>query len=375
MYNTSDEYNNRIYESGRKFHIKVKIEPNSSTQSTLELTEKEILEGGLTIEDSVSSANKFEIGTAVINKLTMVLYDDSDKYSSFEFEGAQIYVQVGLEIGENADKTPKIEYIPKGYFYVDEATFAKNTVTITAFDRMQNFDKPYSVSNLTYPATLMTILKDACSWCGVSFGAAEFLNSSYMVDSRPTDEKTTFREIVSWVAQLAGSFAKINSKNELILSWYDYSKITETGHMYAKINKLQSCDVATSDIKVTGLKIVPNNKDLSAIFSGTEDYVVVIQDNPLVQANADNLCASIWEKLKDFTFRPFSAKALSNPAIEAGDVCVLTDQNGHEHQSFISTLSYTYGEFESFRADAETVKKKEHHKIFSSVKNRAESCR
>ena len=66
-------------------------------------------------------------------------------------------------------------------------------------------------------------LRNVCFCCGASLAAQTFFNSDYEVKLRPEDEKITFREIISYVAQLSGSFAKINSNGELALNWYDYT--------------------------------------------------------------------------------------------------------------------------------------------------------
>lgn len=190
MINTSNLYKEKIYESGRKFHAKARIE--LTEQTILELNDEDIMQNGITIEDCVSPSNSFEVGSAIINELTLELYNLDEKFNNYDFKNAVINVQIGLEIGENL-----IEWIPKGYFTVDKANFSSSTVTITALDNMNKFDKPYAKSGLSYPATLFTILQDACNCCGVILNTQRFLNSDYIVQKRPSDEKTTFREIVA----------------------------------------------------------------------------------------------------------------------------------------------------------------------------------
>ena len=269
MVNTSNLYREKICTSGRKFHAKVKIE--FTDQTILELSDEDIIQNGITIEDCVSPSNSFEVGSAIINELTLELYNLDEKFNNYDFENAVINVQIGLEIGENL-----IEWIPKGYFTVNEANFSSSTITITALDNMYKFDKPYTKSGLTYPATLFTILQDACNQCGVILNTQIFLNSDYVVQNRPSDEKITFREIVAWIAQLSGNFARINYNGTLDLSWYDYSKFEGENADFATINRLKTYEVAVDDIKVSGVQIIPVNEEETPYLSGTEGYIISI---------------------------------------------------------------------------------------------------
>ena len=96
MVNTSDEYNKSIYKSDRKFSVKAKI--TLADNSVLEVTDEDIMQGGVTIEDGVSSPNSFEIGGTVIGQLTLILNNLDDKFSPYDFYGAEIYIKIGLAL-------------------------------------------------------------------------------------------------------------------------------------------------------------------------------------------------------------------------------------------------------------------------------------
>lgn len=399
MVNTSEEYNKSIYKSGRKFRVKAKITLLENT--VLNITDQDIMQGGVIIDDGVSSPNSFEIGGAVIGELTLVLNNLGDKFSTYDFYGATIYIQIGLLFPDGS-----VEWIPKGYFTVDDALAESATITLTALDNMSKFDKSYSKSTLKYPATLAEILRDICSCCGVSLSTQTFLNADYIVNSRPEDEKTTFREVISWVAQLAGSFEKINYNGELTLSWYDYSCFDfndyldggnfidyssgdtadggnfidySSGDIYTGgvfkftlppvyINKIKSCKIATDDITITGVQVIPVDEDTESYISGKDGYVITIEENPLAQSNIESLTYTLGKQLNGFAFRPYTAESLSNPAAEAGDVALIMDRKGNRYQSIVSNLSFKIGDFESFSGDAETPNKKESSRYSASAK-------
>ncbi len=360
MVNTSQAYRDLIYTSGRKFHAKARVE--LADETVLNLTDEDIMEGGITIEDCVSPSNSFEIGSAIINELSITLYNLDGRFNEYNFEKALINLQIGLELPDST-----IEWIPKGYFTVDEAVFGSSTIAITALDNMSKFDKPYKTSTLQYPATLFNILQDACNCCGIILNTQTFLNSGYVVDARSSDEKTTFREVVSWIAQLSGNFARINYNGTLDLLWYDYSKF-ETPGSYALIERIKSYEIALDNITVTGVQIIPIDENETPYLSGENGYVITIEDNPLAQSGIEGLAYSIGQKLNGFTFRPFKTESLSNPAVESGDVAIIKDTKGNIYQSFISSISYTFGSFETYSADAETPNKKESTRYSASAK-------
>lgn len=361
MVNTSNLYKQLIYESGRKFHAKARIELADKT--VLDISNEDIMLSGITIEDAVSASNSFQIGSAIINELTLTLHNSDEKFSNYNFEKALINIQIGLEL-----ENDEIEWIPKGYFTVDEAVFGSSIVTITGLDNMSKFDRPYTKSQLHYPATLFNILQDACNNCGVILNTQRFLNDDYIVETRPQDEKITFREIVSWISQLAGNFARINYNGTLDLSWYDYSKFEDINADVARIRRVKSYEIAVDDITVTGVQIIPMDEESTPFLSGEEGYIISIEENPLAQENINDLVINLGQKLNGFTFRPFTTDALSNPAIEAGDVAIITDRKGNSYQSIVSSLSYTFGSFETYRADAETPNKRESTRFSASKK-------
>ena len=89
------------------------------------MTNDDIWNGGVTIEDAVSSGT-FEVGSAVINQCTIVINNIYDKFTKYDFKEAVVSVQLGIDLNEtefyiDADDetessyTPRIEKIKKVY--------------------------------------------------------------------------------------------------------------------------------------------------------------------------------------------------------------------------------------------------------------------
>lgn len=86
-----------------------------------------------------------------------------DNFTECDFTGAVISnVKVSLDLGD------KQESVPKGIFTVNDTSYDGDIITLECLDNMHKFDVNYSKSNLTYPATLLQIVQDACRCCGVT---------------------------------------------------------------------------------------------------------------------------------------------------------------------------------------------------------------
>lgn len=341
---------------------------------SLTLTEAQMLSGGFKISDGVSNNGVFEIGCAACGMLEILVNNFSGQYTSSYFTGAVLYPAVGLVLPSG-----KTEWLEKGIYTVDKTESTGGAIKLTAYDNMLEFDRPYSKSRLPYPATLGEILRDCCTCCGVSLSTQKFLNDDYRVAQRPADEKTNCREIVSYVAQLAGCYARINRGGQLELSWYDLNRFVVEGTIdgnidtadgntdsidgglfaypafeAANLSHIQSLTIAEQDVCITGVQIIPDQEDAPIYLAGTEGYVISIEGNPLVQGREEQLVTALADKLVGFSFRPMQCTALSDPSIEAGDVAWITDRKGRAYRTILSNLTLAARSWESFSADAES---------------------
>ena len=355
MQKTSEAYNRQIYESGRRFYTKIIVDFADGT--SLILNDDDVLLSGLSIEEATSSSSDFELGAAVIGELTLKLDNLNGRFDAVDFLGAALTARVGLLTEQKPNpKENTIEYIQKGIYIVDEATKEDRTVTLRALDKMSLFDRPYSESGLRYPATLLEIVRDCCTHCGVTLYSSDFYNRDYSVPVRPDDKSLTFREVISYAAQLAGSYAKMNPDGKLLFGWY------QSDPPVLEIPDVT--DMALEDYEITGVTILEtrknedgNDEELLHQY-GTDKNVFAIEKNPLAQQGLTALCEALGGRLAGLRFRPFSSKWIGNPAIEAGDAVTVLDNKGQAHLSFLTTLSYQIDEYETYSCKAKTAQEK-----------------
>ena len=389
MINVSREFRQVLAEN-RKFYTYADIILADETE--LRLDNDRIMTGGLRIEDAVSSDDSFDIGAAIINKCTVKINNIDEAFSPYDFTGAEVTAYVGLKLADN-----RIEKIRKGTYAVDEAKYNGSTIALSCLDNMRKFDKPYSLSRLVYPATLGEIVRDACSVCEVYLQTQTFPHHNFVIQSRPADEAATFREVISWAAQIACCFCRCDVYGRLELKWYNVQALETaaldggsfkpwtggktidggtfkpwTGgtvydggtfgdrdnihHIYSSF----SVDIATDDVVITGVRVLEKTKedDKDAIVtyqSGTDGYVISVENNDLIQGGAGQEIADwLGEQLIGLRFRPASVTHLSDPTIEGGDVGFLTDRKGRTYRIVVSNTHFTAGDSQNTSCNAKT---------------------
>lgn len=236
MINVSSEFRDKLNNGNCNYLSYADITLKDGT--TLNLTNDDIWNGGVTIEDAVSSGT-FEAGSAVINQCTIVINNIYDKFTKYDFKEAVVSVQLGIDLNEtefdiDADDetessyTPRIEKIKKGVYTVDDTKYNGSIITLTCIDNMGKFDRAYSESKLEYPATLKAIVMDACDICGVTLNTPDFSHSDYIINTRPTDAAVTFREVIAWCGQISGNYCRCNVNGQLELKWFNQSLLEKT---------------------------------------------------------------------------------------------------------------------------------------------------
>ena len=405
MIPTSREYQERIRKN-RVFYVRVDMELADGTVLRVRHDEEvsDIMQGGFKIADGTSGNGSFDIGAAVIGQFTLRLNNADEQYSRYDFTGAVLRPKIGLKLSDT------VEWMNKGVFEIDEATALDNTVNITALDHMEKFDRPYSGSTLHYPATLGEIVRDACTKCGVVLATQTFDRKDYVVEKRPEAE-ATFRDVLSWAAQIAGCYCRCNADGRLELRWYDLSAFGDAGqgldgghfdrldssryqsgdtadggrfrpwdagdaydaggfgtmggyhHIYALTGK----DVCADDVVVTGVRVAADEG--SEYQAGSDGYVLSIEKNLLIAAGKEKEAAEyLAGKLAGLRFRPLSVKAVSDPSAEAGDIAIVSDRKGNQYRTILTNLEFSLGDAETYTCDAQTPSRRQAVRYSESTK-------
>ncbi len=343
MYPVSTDYKNKIKENNRLFECKIQIE---HSQGTLYLDDKDLVAGSLTYTEASQTGEEFTVGGTVASDISFTILNKPE-YHDITFMGATVFVNVGLQVQEGTDAhflqpsqpskmkgfEEKWEYVPLGRFNIDDVNRQRNTIQLKAIDNMINLDKPYNLSKLSYPATLYQIYINICNIADVSVGTTSFPNMNYLVKTRP-DNDLTLRDVLGYVAELAGCFAKCNRNGAIELKWYEL-----TGLQLGPENRF---DFKPSD-DVIQIKGIMATVDGTTYLAGSEDYAIDLTENPLLQGDYETVLPNIFNNVKDTVFTPYTSDWQGNPALQAGgDMIVQIDRDGKEYNTLVTKSTYKY---------------------------------
>lgn len=351
--------------------------------STLSITDKDLWSNGFKFEDAVSQSGSFDIGAAIVNKLTLQINNFSGKYTDYIWDGARVVCHIGLELSTG------IEKIRICTMTVTDAPYQSTAIiSLTCEDSMRKFDRDYSDSKLTYPATRLQIIQDACEVCGVTLQSTRFDNDDFVIQNRPDDSSITFRQVIAWVAQMGCQWAKTDAYGRLCLDWYKnevpddfYNKeevpwkdiegkyiLDTTGAQIITVMQKGITAIDTNgftpwlyDLEITGIKVTEyvensSQNEAKTYQSGKSGYVIEISDNKLIQeGTGEAICKIISDRCVGMKFRPFSTGALTNIAWEAGDTIAIFDRNGKQHKSYLTSVTLNPGAFEQLECSAKSA--------------------
>jgi hypothetical protein len=399
MRNLSTEFKEQ-QNSGNRNYLKY-ADFTFTDGSTLSITDKDLWSNCFKFEDAVSQNGSFDIGAAIINKLTLQINNFSGKYTDYIWDGARVVCYIGLELSTG------IEKIRICTMTVTDAPYQSTAIiSLTCEDSMRLFDRDYSDSKLTYPATRLQIIQNACEVCGVTLQSTRFDNDDFVIQNRPDDSSITFRQVIAWVAQMGCQWAKCDEYGRLCFGWYErevpdnFYDLVETpwkdvegndildttGEQIITIMQTGITAIQTNgftpwlyDLEITGIKVTEyvensSKNEAKTYQSGKSGYVIEISDNKLIQeGTGEAICKIISDRCVGMKFRPFSTGALTNIAWEAGDTIAISDRNGKQYKSYLTSVTLNPGAFEQLECSAKSVSRNKQKQYTLSQQVQAES--
>ena len=378
MIQVSSAFLNEMYVNDvRSFIYNISISLADGTP--LVATNEDIYEGGVSIEESVSEDSVLQVGSAIVNKCTIVLTNFDGRFDYYDFMDARVSVSIGLKINGT------LESFQRGTYIVIEQDFNNSLLTLSCLDNMSLFERPYSESILTYPASMLDIVKDACTACGVLLATEDFPNSVLVAPAAPTQQGVTFRDVISWVAQCCGCNASIDNNGKLQIKYYDFLAldaftdelledwtgdldltaendailITESGENiilniagFNVFKSLYTINTAYNDTTITGVRVIVENPESTSgenavleYTSGSDAYEIYIENNQLINTqNAQEIADAVGSRLIGASYRKANFTHLGDPTVTAGNVAVIYDSHGNSYRVIISSTTFTAGD-------------------------------
>ena len=395
MVNVSQDVINYFNEGNRQT---VAIEFSNGKES-FTITEADIVQGGLKIDRYSVTNSKIEVGSAVASELSLKLRNYDGKFDNVSFEGAVLYVKVGVWsddptalghfvlgqsvlgalngignfiLGKNligdAGTKAQVVWIPCGRFIIDTSPRKLQIITVSALDYMVKFDKAVDYSKISFPIHVDALIQKICELCSVSLltDVTALPNHQYSIGGFPSSsQQLTYRQCLQWCAQLTGTCAFMNEDGQLVLKWYEQTAVTVT------MNERYTSDLLENDITITGFTC--DVSDEATYLAGTNEYALDLSDCGFLTNLYDGVLKELLAARGGFSYRPYSATIKSAPYLFPMDMIRYKDKDGAFHNTIVTNVTFSLNCNTSISGAGETVTSSSYTQSNSGVTNQQAS--
>jgi rRNA maturation endonuclease Nob1 len=307
VYQSTAEFGNLVQQDSRTFKCLLTYDKVSITKvKSIKLT------GGSEAEDD------FSLGSTMSQYIEVTI-----PAGNILIEGKEILLQIGMDVNGLT------EYIPMGYFTVGKPKKADDQITFTAYDRMMNTERTFSMDGTT--TNTVAVLKMIADITGVPI-----VTTGLTAISMKVPKGYSCREVLSYVAQLHGAFAVCNRRGQIELHTYVDSDYKVKPNRYWGNFEHNDYNFNVSKfVCFTGQD--KNGKSIS-ISSGSGARSVSFS-NPFMTQTALN---NILTAFKDFSYMPGTLKMMGDPRLDPWDVLTVEDLSGNTYKVPVMKLEWEY---------------------------------
>ena len=307
-------------------------------------------DGGDVIRNSFSVKNQFcpateiALGGVYVGELNLTFTETfaSSMNIRGSWKGKIITASIGVELADAS-----FEYIPinGGSCIIESAQWTDAGIQIVAYDKMSLFDISLPATTIG-SGTLYDMLTLACTACGVTLGLTQadcssLPNGTETFYAYPDHAMTTYRDLISELAEACCCFATINRSGELILHTLPDSNSVALTIPYNLRYSTSFSDFTSyySTIEVTS----PSDGTVESYTNQNIGGLSLnIGNNPYLETGLavtyTRMRQAIVDELQTFRSVPFSATLLPNPALDLGDLIEFTGGIGQGSLGCIMSL-------------------------------------
>ncbi len=332
MYAVSDRYKEEIKKPQRVTRIVGRILTQGGADYNI--TDDNVVTGSLKITDQLGNG-QFSIGGVYSRNLTVKLLGFSNITDVSNLSNARVILRFRLVYGKDESGREEYEDVPLGVFSIDGSKTKRkfDIVTITATDNMQNFDLDAQPMTET---TLYNAVAQACQMCGVALATSseqfsEFVNSDVII-SYTIDQIQTWHDLLMWIGELTGTFARINYGGAL--EFVQMKAEFGSDHRIIHVAEIPPDVRFTTDFSDTTIRVprvimrrekTELSQKASLDISSTSAMVAAMElnDNPVIADKTNEEVSGYLKNLADYLVtllhRPFETSFNGNPALQVGD--------------------------------------------------------
>ena len=336
MYPVSNAYKTAMKNNVQRFRV-------FGTVKGVGFTTENILAGSLSISNQCSGNENIEIGQVYIGELNCTFLDMP--IARYDWYGAEIVLYFGQEVEAGI-----FEDIPVGIYTISEAEYTESGVVVKAYDNVAKLDK--SCNSLNSGAFPYTLAKRACDNCKLKLETTEgdfatFANGRVTLGIYPENDISTYRDLISWIAQTCACFVTASRTGGILFKAYN-SKSVDTIDEY---NRFSGCSFSDFVTRYSGLSVVNMEKQTTSYYAITPDNALTynLGSNPFLQIPISHAISTmrqnVLNEIAKIEYVPFKAVCIGNPAYDLGDVLTFTGGIADgEKKSCITKIDWIYGQ-------------------------------
>lgn len=273
--------------------------------------------------DKQVSLGSVNIGVLKLTFLTDIL-------NRGNYYGKKITLSDSLLIGYNNEEQPIWENIPIGQFYVAEATWrAEGMIDIVAYDCLSKLDDTLEID--TSSGTLYSFCKYVETETGVEFGLTQeecalLPNGTETISPFEQNDMSTYRDLVSALAVMAGGFATATRDGKWVLKTFGDTPVITV----PKNRRMSGAKYSDYTTLYDAISYVKTEEDLTIVFGEATGLIMKLGANPFLQLGTNDAITrrlnAILSAVLPMTYTPYNASML--PALvclDLGDVIAFTD--------------------------------------------------
>ncbi len=322
MLDVTNDFQTAIMSDNRQLSARIKI------KGTMYSTEDIV---SISFDSGSIVGETFAIGSTNSNSIKVVMCQVIEDIEEID----EVVPEIAVKLPDGS-----YEFVSLGHFVVTEYDPDRNNnqTTLTCSDRMILMNGTYE-SKLEYPAEIRAVALEIANLAGAPVDESNFSRLISTKIDQPTGY--TYRQAIGLIAQFHAGFATFNRDGNLEIrtlsdpafevkpTQYFLKGLTKKETMY-RVDGI-SCTVRKTK-KENDYETTEEITFQAGITSGNQ---IVLENNVMTQVLLD----SIFEKLANLTYYPYSLSWQGNPALEAGDWITLADTKGNKFK--VPNLTYS----------------------------------
>ncbi len=296
------------------FRLPVHQKKIRGTVGSVNVTQNNISSGTMLIHNQCGESADIKLGAVYIGTMECTFLNNTG-IGRYSWKGKRVTLEEGLLVGSS------YIYVPKGTWTIAEAEWNKDGVSVTAYDNMKKFVRPFPYTAISASSPI-DILQMFCDDCHVENGMDNlnnFCNGNSIIHMTDQGDIETYQDALYWLAQALCAFATIDRTGKLVLRRF-VSDTVDTVQNTARYNSSSFTDYST---KYTGVSVVNMSDNTTKYYAAETDdgSTINLGANPFLQgATKNTLMRNILAEIQQIQYVPFSASMLDGAFYDLGDV-------------------------------------------------------